>query len=60
MQEITNKECYWIAHNGSDIVHYGQIGIDQIVTTSQPTLEEFEAKQDWIDRLEVLGITIEE
>ena len=52
----------FIAHNGSDVVHWGEIDTGQYVSTGQPTLETFpEADRDqWETRLVMLGITMEE
>lgn len=55
LKDHTNKK-YWIAHNESDIVHYGEVEVGQVVTTGQPTLEEFDDRDLWKARLAEFSI----
>ena len=58
MQEIKDEvsKKYWIAHNDSDVVHYGELDIGNVVSTGQSNLESFDTEQSWIDRLDNFGI----
>ena len=56
MKEIKGKECWWIAHNGAEVVHFGKLE-GGTVTTGQPNLEEFTDEQAWRDRIVALGST---
>ena len=38
----TTETIYFVAHNGGDIVHYGNIEPGSAVGTGQPNLEEFD------------------
>ena len=47
---------YFIAHNGSDIVHYGSYEQGQAFDSGQPIIEKFDDKDLWVERLTELGI----
>lgn len=38
----STETIYFVAHNGDDIVHYGNVEPGAVVTTGQPNLEEFD------------------
>lgn len=52
-------DTYWICRksDNSDI-HYGLVDVGLVTTSGQEVKETFTVEQDWIDRLEVLGITV--
>jgi len=63
MVDIKNhtQTTWWIAKSTDNtIIHYGVVDINNIVESGQEELEMFIVEQEWIDRLLVLGITIEE
>jgi len=55
MKEIKNKECWWIAHNDADVVHFGRLEEGESVQTGQPNLEEFQDEESWKARIVELG-----
>ena len=62
MQKIehpTTEPCYFIAHNGSDICHYGKLMTINCMGTGQPEVEEFIDMQGWVNRAAELGVTID-
>lgn len=42
---------YFLAHNSTDIFHYGEITQDQVVNTGQPNLEFFSDLDSLTERL---------
>ena len=46
---------FYLAHNETDVFHYGTLFENQTVTTGQPFLEYFEDEQSLINRLFALG-----
>lgn len=58
----TDKPQLYIAHNGDDIVHYGEVDALQNISTGQPYLETFdiEAREQYEARLLELGVSPEE
>lgn len=59
---ITDKPQLYIAHNGDDIVHTGEVGALQNISTGQPYLETFDIDQreQYEARLTELGVSPEE
>lgn len=53
---IAEQLTFYIAHNNTDVFHYGIIQSGRSLSTGQPNLETFVVLQDWADRLIVLGI----
>ncbi len=55
MSHNTNapKDCFYLAHNGTDVFHYGEIANGTSIATGQPTLE-------WLDTKELLQARVEE
>ena len=55
---VTDRPRLFIAHNSADIVHWGEVGAGQNISTGQPELELFEADQGsaWDARLLALGV----
>ena len=53
------KKTWYIAHNGLDVVHYGDIEVGDVVT-GQPMFETFDNEPEWRDRLKDLGVEPEE
>ena len=50
------KQCYFVAHDPS--VHYGELEAGQEVVTGQANLEIFNNEEEYIDRLNELGIEL--
>ncbi len=59
MIEYTTKyeDRLWIAHDGADVVHYGEETVGTHVVTGQPYLETFSTREAWLARLAELGVT---
>ena len=59
---ITDRPLFYIAHNGDDIVHFGEVGALQNISTGQPYLETFDIDQreQYEVRLLELGVSPEE
>ena len=57
----THIEKTWYICKSTDdsIIHPGYVEVGQQVNSGQDEIEIFTVEQDWIDRLVVLGITIE-
>lgn len=55
---VTDRPLFFIAHNSADVVHWGDVGANQNITTAQPSLELFEIDQrsEWESRLRELGV----
>jgi len=54
-----NERTYYIILNGNTV--YGYLDTDQVLTSGKGgTMEEFTVEQDWLDRLEELGIDVNE
>lgn len=55
---IADRPLLFIAHNNSDIVHWGEVDANQNISTGQPELELFELdeRESWDARLQALGI----
>ena len=58
MIELKDHEVktYWIAHNSNDVIHFGEVEVDQVVTSGQPDLEDFIDREAWKVRLLELGV----
>ena len=56
MSDLNKPEIktYYINKNGD--IHYGVVDTDQCMSTGLPSVEIFTIKQEWLDRLEELGI----
>lgn len=56
---FTDRPLLFIAHNGSDIVHWGEVGESQNISTGQPELETFEIsdREAWTARVLALGVS---
>ncbi len=52
-----HKDCFYLAHDGVDTFHYGEIKKDMEITTALPNLEWFDTKEEMETRLEELGGT---
>jgi hypothetical protein len=59
MSHTTNapKDCFYLAHNGSTVFHYGEIANGTPIATGQPTLEWLDTKEELQARVEELGGT---
>lgn len=60
MHNLTAEhQTLFIAHNGGDVVRYGQVEAGKRISTGQPNLETFGAgdRSAWLDRLEKLGVS---
>lgn len=59
---IADRPLLFIAHNSSDIVHWGEVAEGQNISTGQPLLETFElADRDlWVARANELGVPSEQ
>ena len=55
---ITESTLFWIAHNGTDIVHYGKESVGVQLATGQPILETYAECVAWGSRLTELGVEI--
>lgn len=55
MKELKEPK-FWVAHNGSDIVHFGTRILKDglVVTTGQPFLESFDNEKDLESRVDEL------
>lgn len=52
---------WWICYNeGFTTIHYGKTLVGQVTTSGQPNYEIFDTEQEYLDRLNELGIKIEE
>jgi len=52
---------WWICYNdGQTAIHYGKTEVGQVTTSGQPNHELFNTEQDYLDRLNELGIKIYE
>lgn len=63
MESITGHtvSTYWIMKAiDNSVIHYGCVSVGAVVDSGQEVKETFTVEQDWLDRLSVLGITIEE
>ena len=63
MKELKNHtvKTWWIMKSiDNSVIHHGVAEVGQEVSSGQDELETFTVEQEWIDRLAVLGITIEE
>jgi hypothetical protein len=47
---------YFLAHNATDVFHYGELLEGQEITTGQPNLEYFETLEELKERLLVFGV----
>ncbi len=47
---------YFLAHNESDVFHYGELLEGQIIETGQPHLEYFNTLQELKDRLTFFNV----
>jgi len=55
---VTSRPQLFIAHNSADVIHWGEVGVGQNISTGQPSLELFEVMQRtaWDARLLALGV----
>lgn len=55
---VTSRPQLFIAHNSADVIHWGEVGVGQNISTGQPSLELFEVTQRavWDARLLALGV----
>ena len=55
MSHNTNapQDCFYLAHNGSTVFHYGEIAKGTPIATGQPNLV-------WLDTKELLKLKVEE
>lgn len=53
-KNITENSKYYLAHDGLDIFHYGELLSSQVVATGQPFLEIFNTENELNDRLNEL------
>ena len=55
---VTVRPQFFIAHNSADVVHWGEVGASQNISTGQPNLELFELDQrsEWHSRIVELGV----
>lgn len=51
-------DVWYIAHDGTDIVHYGVVCPCTRMDTSQPTLEQFATEAEMLVRLAELGVVM--
>lgn len=49
---------FYLAHNGLDVFHYGELSEGQVIITGQPFLEFFKTKSAQELRLKQLGYEI--
>ena len=54
-----HKDCYFLAHNGVDVFHYGEIENEGTISTGQPNLEWLDTKEELQARVEELGGTFD-
>jgi len=47
---------YFLAHNETDVFHYGELLEGQVIETGQPHLEYFNALQELKDRLAFFNV----
>ena len=47
---------YFLAHNETDVFHYGEITEEQQIATGQPILLFFETEQELIDKLQEYNV----
>jgi hypothetical protein len=47
---------YYLAHNETDVFHYGEITEEQQITTGQPNLEFFDTLEELKDRLSFFNV----
>ena len=47
---------YYLAHNETDVFHYGKITEEQQITTGQPILLFFDTEQELIDKLQEYNV----
>lgn len=48
---IAQKDTWFIAHNGAEIVHYGFVEVGKSLNSGQPIIEEFDDEEEWRNRL---------
>jgi len=51
---------YFLAHNGLDVFHYGELVEGQVLETGQPNLEYFDTLQELKDKLFTFGVEYQE
>jgi hypothetical protein len=58
---IADRPLLFIAHDGVDVVHFGEVVGGQNISTGQPELETYEAheRDAWLARLLALGVAPE-
>ena len=59
--QTVTQDTWFIAHNESlTVIHYGFCPTGTELDSGQPIIEEFDDEEDWLIRLDKLGITPEE
>lgn len=53
------EKLYYIAY-GDEVIHCGELGVDMVLNTGQPNLEQFNNEQEWKSRLDELGYVFPE
>ena len=61
MSHNTNapRDCFYLAHNGTNVFHYGEISNGVPIATGQPNLEWLDTKEELQARVEELGGTFD-
>lgn len=55
------EKTWWITKKtDNSVIHYGEVEVGNVVESGQEEIETFTSEEEWIDRLEELGITIEQ
>ena len=53
------ETVWWIAKSEDDsVIHYGTVDENNIVETGQPILESYNNENDWLIRLQQLGVEL--
>lgn len=56
---LPDSPVWFIAHNGSNVFHVGNVASCNEMVTTQPIMETFELEQLFVDRCADLGIDAE-
>lgn len=54
-----NAILYYLAHNGIDVFHYGQISSVNRLSTGQPNLEVYDNEADLVARALEFGVVVD-
>lgn len=53
------ETVWWIAKSEDDsVIHYGTVDESNVVETGQPILESYDNENDWLIRLQQLGVEL--